>query len=99
MAPRALRKYPASFRRRRLGQRLRELRQAAGLTMPDAGRLLGVTHQTISNMELGVHRVRKAELALLLESYGADPPAREELELARSRAERRDWWPAFDVPD
>lgn len=95
----ATRKY-LPYRRRQLGLRLRELRCAdPELTRPKVGDLLGVTHQTISNMELGVHKVRKAELALLLETYGADPATRTALEQARARAERRDWWPAFGVPE
>jgi len=95
----ATRKY-LPYRRRQLGLRLRELRLAAPeMTMGRAGELLAVTHQTISNMELGVHKVRKAELALLLESYGADPTTRAALEDARARAERRDWWPSHGVPE
>ena len=95
----ASRKY-LPLRRRQLGLRLRELRSAhPELTRPKVGDLLGVTHQTVSNMELGVHKVRKAELAMLLETYGADPATRAELEEARARAERRDWWPAHGVPE
>lgn len=95
------RKYPPPYRRRHLGRELRRLREAANLSMPDAGRLLGVTHQTISNMELGVHRVRKAELALLLSSYGADEENRRKLEEHRAQSEIRHWWAGYGaaVPD
>src|SRR5437588_2031254 len=50
-------------------------------------------------MELGGHKVRKAGLALLAETYSADPATRTALEEARARAERRDWWRAHDVPE
>ncbi|GDY33720.1 helix-turn-helix domain-containing protein [Gandjariella thermophila] len=82
-------------RKRRLGRELRRLRENAGKTMKDAAELIGVTVATISNMERGVHRVRKAELADLLELYEAPAQTRETLEAMRRDANKRGWWTKY----
>jgi transcriptional regulator with XRE-family HTH domain len=70
-----------AVRRRRLGEELRRLRLAAGLTSRDAARLAGWHQSKISRMETGVSGVKAADAALLLDVYQvADPQPRSLLE-------------------
>lgn len=47
---------------RKVGQKLRLLRQAAGLSQADLGELVGVTYQQVQKYERGVNRISAVRL-------------------------------------
>jgi transcriptional regulator with XRE-family HTH domain len=86
-----------TVRRRRLATELRRLREAAGLTMEDAGEALDLSRATISRIEAGkTARPRPRDIRDMLDRYGVtDPQEREAImELARG-ARERGWWEQY----
>ncbi|MEV6401125.1 helix-turn-helix transcriptional regulator [Streptomyces sp. NPDC051907] len=63
-----------AVRRRKLGEELRRLRLAAGLTSRDAGRLAGWHQSKVSRIETGVSGVRADDVTRLLDVYQIDDP-------------------------
>ncbi|MBW5259560.1 helix-turn-helix domain-containing protein, partial [Streptomyces poriferorum] len=63
-----------AVRRRKLGEELRSLRHASGLTSRDAARLLGWHQSKVSRIETGVSGVRPGDVTRLLDTYGTDDP-------------------------
>lgn len=61
--------------RERYGQRLREARDAKGLTLQQVGEHIGVAFGTVQNIEKGRLRVTPERLAQLAELYGVDVAA------------------------
>lgn len=59
--------------RRRLGERLRQAREQAGLTQTEAALRLGVTQATISRFETGERGMELAEMLVLARFYGIAP--------------------------
>ncbi|MEM0983973.1 MAG: helix-turn-helix transcriptional regulator [Planctomycetota bacterium] len=60
---------------------MRAKRRAAGLSMAELGRLLGVSHQQIQKYEAGVDRVSGGTLLVVAEELnGGEPPTLLELE-------------------
>lgn len=81
-----------TVRRRRLGNRLKAARQAAGMTANQAASHLRTSAATVSRMERGHVGVRTRDLEALLDLYGVDGAERAELlELGAARNERG-WW-------
>ncbi len=80
--------------RRRLGAKLRALREAAGLSGEQAAVVLDGSQAKISRLESGVTRPGLPDVTALLELYAVDVSEREELlELTRMTAPRgRSWW-------
>lgn len=62
--------------RRRIGRILRELREASGLTIQQAGDAIGRSDSTISRIENGLRETHKLELAGLLDTYNAPDETR-----------------------
>ena len=58
--------------RQELGRRLREAREACGLTQQQVGEKLGVSRATVAQMELGNREVSSLELDRLAWLYGRD---------------------------
>src|SRR5215472_11664730 len=56
--------------RRQLGTRMRQLREASGMTCADAGRVIRGSHSKISRMELGRSGFKRQDVADLLTLYG-----------------------------
>jgi transcriptional regulator with XRE-family HTH domain len=56
-----------------LGEAFRTLRERRGLTLRDAGALIGCAHVTISNIERGRCNPSIELLAAAREAYGLDP--------------------------
>ncbi|NEE07279.1 helix-turn-helix domain-containing protein, partial [Streptomyces sp. SID7499] len=56
-------------RRRKLGEELRSLRHASGLTSRDAARLLGWHQSKVSRIETGASGVTPADVSRLLDVY------------------------------
>ncbi|MFD7862370.1 helix-turn-helix domain-containing protein [Streptomyces sp. NPDC057682] len=87
-----------AVRRRKLGEELRSLRHASGLTSRDAARLLGWHQSKISRIETGVSGVRPADVSRLLDAYGTDDPKlREVLKALAGSAGGggAGWWHAY----
>ncbi|MFJ9623063.1 helix-turn-helix domain-containing protein [Streptomyces sp. NPDC101181] len=85
-------------RRRRLGEELRSLRHASGLTSRDAARLLGWHQSKVSRIETGASGVSSGDVARLLDVYGVrDAPSRALLEVLAGSAGRGGpgWWHAY----
>lgn len=87
-----------AVRRRKLGEELRSLRHASGLTSRDAARLLGWHQSKVSRIETGVSGVRPGDVTRLLDTYGTDDPKlREVLEALAGSAGGggAGWWHAY----
>ncbi|MCL6669588.1 helix-turn-helix domain-containing protein [Streptomyces panaciradicis] len=87
---------PSTVLGRQLGDELRRLREAAGLTTNQAAEALDCTKGKISRIENGRVAVRLPDLTAMLHAYEvADPELRERLgALARkaNRRRRQGWW-------
>ncbi|MCJ1680774.1 helix-turn-helix domain-containing protein [Streptomyces sp. APSN-46.1] len=87
---------PSTVLGRQLGDELRRLREAAGLTTAAAARAIDCTGGKISRIEHGHVPVRTPDLDALVEAYGvSDPETRERLGALARRANRRrreGWW-------
>lgn len=96
---------PSTVLGRRLGDELRRLREASGLTTTQAADALDCTKGKISRIENGRVAVRLPDLTAMLHAYrAADPELRDRLaSLARrtSRRRRRGWWNQYGavLPD
>jgi transcriptional regulator with XRE-family HTH domain len=82
----------ATLRGRQIGVRLRELRDAAGLTGEEVARRMARAHSTLSRWETGGLIPRPADVFFMLDLYGVDAAEREALLRAvRDAREREDW--------
>ncbi|MGW7079177.1 helix-turn-helix domain-containing protein [Streptomyces sp. NPDC054871] len=82
-------------RQLRLGSELRKLRERAGLTSTEAGKLLGVKQNQVSNMESGRLGMSAARVRTLASHYGCSDRTLVEA-LAGMTAERtRGWWEEY----
>ncbi|MFC4055005.1 helix-turn-helix domain-containing protein [Actinomadura syzygii] len=86
-----------TMRSRKLGQRLRAIREERGLTLQKAARLLNRTPSSLSKLETGKRGIRRPALEHMLDRYGVtDTREREYLfELAQNAAERG-WWHRYE---
>ncbi|MGW4203958.1 helix-turn-helix domain-containing protein [Streptomyces sp. NPDC004726] len=88
-----------AVRRRKLGEELRKLRLAAGLTSRNAGELAGWHQSKVSRIETGASGVKSADVRLLLDVYEvADPQLRNLLETLAGAADGsggQHWWHAY----
>src|ERR1700722_5035898 len=86
-----------TIRRRRLGTDLRRLRETRSLRLEDVASRLGVAPSTLSRIETGKAPTRTSYLAVLLDVYGVDDPAkrRQLTDLARE-GQRRGWWAEYE---
>jgi transcriptional regulator with XRE-family HTH domain len=73
--PADLSKQLGSVRHRRMLAVLRGLREDAGLTTREVGKIIGRNHTFVSRYELGSRRLDALELAELCEKLGHDPVA------------------------
>ncbi|MGH3329267.1 MAG: helix-turn-helix domain-containing protein [Streptomycetales bacterium] len=85
-----------TVRRRRLGAELRRLREAAGLTMDEAGKGLERAESTISRIENARNAIRPLDVRLLLDLYGVtDKRARAALEALARDSRKKGWWHTY----
>jgi transcriptional regulator with XRE-family HTH domain len=87
-----------AVRRRKLGEELRRLRDRAGLTSPEAARLVGWHQSKVSRIETGRSGAKPDDVARLLEVYDVqDPQLRLLLEaLAETAGESgTQWWHSY----
>ncbi|MFB7970035.1 helix-turn-helix domain-containing protein [Streptomyces sp. G9] len=85
-------------RRRKLGEELRSLRHATGMTSREAARLLGWHQSKVSRIETGASGVTPADVARLLDVYAVcDPQLRSLLEVLAGSAGGggTGWWHAY----
>src|SRR3954447_18951387 len=86
-----------TVRSRRLGAKLRQLREDQDLTTIAAARLLNRSNSSISKLESGHRGVFRPALENMLDKYGLiDPAAREDLFKLARVASQRGWWQDYD---
>ncbi|SFC83745.1 helix-turn-helix domain-containing protein [Streptomyces aidingensis] len=91
---------PSTVLGRQLGDELRRLREAAGMTTGDVAGELDCTKGKVSRIENGRVAVRAPDVLAMLRSYGVDADsdkARQLVTLARqaNRRRRSGWWNKF----
>jgi len=84
-----------TVRRRRLGQELRQLRDAAGLTIEDVAQRLEVSPAKISRIETGRVSVRPRDVSDLLDQYGIYGTHRDNLLTLTREARQHGWWHSY----
>jgi transcriptional regulator with XRE-family HTH domain len=84
-----------TVRRRRLGQELRQLREAAGLTIEEVGQRLEVSPAKISRIETGRVSVRPRDISDLLDQYGIHGTHRDNLLALTREARQQGWWHSY----
>jgi len=89
-----------TIRRKQLGIELRRLREAAGVTRPEAAAALKCSSARIGHIEVGKNALGYAELVVLLrDHYGADDATLTALEELRQEAAKRGWWSTYGLPE
>ncbi|MGW4640231.1 helix-turn-helix domain-containing protein [Sphaerisporangium sp. NPDC004334] len=79
-----------------LGRQLRELREAAGLKLPEAGAYIQRDGATISRLETGLYPARTPDVQALLDLYGvADPHKRGDLMKLAAEVWHEGWWDSY----
>ncbi|MGC9436453.1 helix-turn-helix domain-containing protein [Streptomyces sp. WG5] len=85
----------ATTRRRQLGATLRKLRASKGLTLEEAGRLVGVSKATVSRYETQAGPVKWVIVDALCREYGAADSEREAVVRLAKDAKQQGWWSSF----
>lgn len=89
-----------TVRSEELGDELRRLREAAGLSLERAGELIDASTTTkMSRIENGLHEGSTEDVAALLAICGCVGPRRTSLLNVANEVDRRGWWqrkPTFD---
>jgi transcriptional regulator with XRE-family HTH domain len=87
--------------RRQLGRYLRDLRNAAGLTVRDAARGLEWSEAKMWRIETGQTSLRSLDVEAMCRLYGALPEATRALMALAKETKARGWWQAFSdaMPD
>jgi transcriptional regulator with XRE-family HTH domain len=87
------------IRRRQLGRRLQQLREAAGITPEQVMTALRCTRPRITHIEQGRNPPKYLELERLLDLFGlTDQAERAELEEMRDQGSRRGWTSSYRLP-
>ncbi|WP_109032717.1 helix-turn-helix domain-containing protein [Streptomyces rubrogriseus] len=82
-------------RRRQLGATLRKLRAHAGITLEEAGQLVGVSKATVSRYETQAGPVRWIVVDALCREYGATDAERAAVVKLAKDAKQQGWWSSF----
>ncbi|MFI1165302.1 helix-turn-helix domain-containing protein [Streptomyces sp. NPDC020801] len=82
-------------RRRQLGAMLRKLRATKGMTLEEAGRLVGVSKATVSRYETQSGPVKWIIVDALCREYGATDSEREAVVKFAKDAKQQGWWSSF----
>ncbi|MFD4523163.1 helix-turn-helix domain-containing protein [Streptomyces sp. NPDC058470] len=82
-------------RRRQLGAMMRKLRARKGLTLEEAGRLVGVSKATVSRYETQVGPVKWIVIDALCREYSATEPERIAVVALAKDAKQQGWWSSF----
>jgi transcriptional regulator with XRE-family HTH domain len=84
-----------TVRRRRLGQELRQLREAADLTIEEVAERLEVSPAKISRIETGRVSVRPRDVSDLLDQYKVAGRHRDDLLILTREARQQGWWHSY----
>ena len=84
-----------TVRRRSLGARLRELREAAGVTADEAAKDLDVHSSTIYRIERGKVGIKPRDVKSLLDLYQVSGDEVEQLEALAREGRVRGWWAKY----
>ncbi|WEO97183.1 helix-turn-helix transcriptional regulator [Streptomyces sp. FXJ1.172] len=82
-------------RRRQLGAMMRKFRARKGLTLEEAGRLVGVSKATVSRYETQAGPVKWLVVEALCRAYGATEAEREAVVGLAKGAKLQGWWSSF----
>ncbi|MCT4356068.1 helix-turn-helix domain-containing protein [Streptomyces sp. Je 1-79] len=82
-------------RRRQLGATMRKLRARSGMTLEEAGRLVGVSKATVSRYETQAGPVKWPIVDALCREYGASDVEREAVVGLAKDAKQQGWWNSF----
>ncbi|MBB5918071.1 transcriptional regulator with XRE-family HTH domain [Nocardia transvalensis] len=86
----------SSITRRQLGRMLREAREAIGLTLDSASRLLDWSKSTLQRYEKGQNqKIRDRDLDAMIDIYRIDPDHAEALRGLAKQAAEKSWWHEF----
>ena len=84
-----------TVRRRRLARELRQLREAAALTIDEVAQRLEVSSAKISRIETGRVSVRPRDVIDLLDQYGIEGVHRDNLITLTREARQQGWWHSY----
>ncbi len=87
-----------TVRRKQLGAELRRLRRQADVSMEQVAAVLDCARSRVGHVENGRNTIRKAELTVLLDLYGAIDDERTVLDELRQEASKRGWWSTYRLP-
>ncbi|MFF5364388.1 helix-turn-helix domain-containing protein [Streptomyces scabiei] len=82
-------------RRRQLGAMMRKLRAQKGLTLEEAGQLVGVSKATVSRYETQAGPVKWLVIDALCREYGATEAERRAIVNLAKNAKEQGWWSSF----
>ncbi|MFH7336436.1 helix-turn-helix domain-containing protein [Streptomyces sp. KHY 26] len=82
-------------RRRQLGAMMRKLRARKGLTLEEAGRLVGISKATVSRYETQAGPVKWVIVEALCREYGATEAERATVVGLAKDARQQGWWHSF----
>lgn len=82
-------------RRRQLGAMMRKLRARKGLTLEEAGRLVGVSKATVSRYETQAGPVKWIVIDALCREYGATEAEQRAVVGLAKDAKQQGWWSSF----
>ncbi|MFD7473473.1 helix-turn-helix domain-containing protein [Streptomyces sp. NPDC059837] len=85
----------ATTRRRQLGATMRKLRARRGMTLEEAGRLVGVSKATVSRYETQAGPVKWLVVDALCREYGANDAERRAVVALAKGAKQQGWWNSF----
>jgi len=85
----------ATTRRRQLGATMRKLRARKGMTLEEAGRLVGVSKATVSRYETQAGPVKWLVVDALCREYGATSAERRVVVALAKDAKQQGWWSSF----
>ncbi|MEU9793774.1 helix-turn-helix transcriptional regulator [Streptomyces sparsogenes] len=86
----------ATTRRRQLGAMMRKLRARKGMTLEEAGQLVGVSKATVSRYETQEGPVKWPIVDALCREYGASEAERKAVVGLAKDAKQQGWWSSFD---
>ncbi|MFD4033673.1 helix-turn-helix domain-containing protein [Streptomyces sp. NPDC058637] len=85
----------ATTRRRHLGATMRKLRARTGMTLEEAGQLVGVSKATVSRYETTEGPVKWLVIEALCREYGASDSERKAVVALARDARQQGWWSSF----
>ncbi|WP_328413769.1 helix-turn-helix domain-containing protein [Streptomyces violaceus] len=85
----------STTRRRQLGATMRKLRSRTGMTLEEAGSLVGVSKATVSRYETTAGPVKWIVVDALCREYGATDSERRAVVNLAKNAKEQGWWSSF----